>query len=521
MDHLKNIYLIFTAGYNIGVSRLVTPLGALSVATSIKNSKLYRKGDKVFICDTFDEVSRFAKLYEDERLYFLVSSVQIIRGVTIETNTALQYKNKLKEQFPNLCSVVGGPDVSLNPGSYIGNFDFVFQGEIGDLDILEIINSGRKHYIQNKPVDINAEIFDYRLLQGKKYLAGAIQTTRGCPFPCDFCNIGFMYGKQTRSICGDTLIKRFEALLEVHKGFVIISDDNFGGGVPEKAEQLLDIIIKFQIEHNYPFIFAIQASVNFSQYPSVMNKFRKSNVVAAFIGIESPSEDVLLSINKKHNVITTLEDQIDVFINYGIFPYVSLIVGLDNEPSDIVAHIKKFLEACSTPLMAVNMINPVIGSTFRENLITEGRLLNHEIYHEYRLPPLITKRNYVNVISDYIEILKWAFKSKRLLKFSNQIVLETGKWRDDIIVKEFMNGISWLFVAKAMLVYFLLCIKSKTYSGIILFFRLFFYSKADIIYSLVIRSVGIGVKLHVKKEIKTVTAGLKKLEEKGHYPYDQ
>ena len=517
---MRNIYILFLASNDLGVRRLVMPAGPLIVASAIRRSPLFGRNDRVFICDTFREVRELAGRFAGDRVHFLVSSMQIIRGVNNETNPALTYLKRLKTHFPDIVSCVGGPDVSLNLDDYRAAFDIVFQGEIGCLDPIEILRSGTP-CVKAPTADINAEPLDYGLLAGRTYLSGSIQTTRGCPHACDFCNISHIYGGGIRTISPVLLEERLESLSRVHRGFVIIGDDNFGGGVEEKMSALLEIIVRFQERRDYPFLFAVQTPLRTARFPEILGLMRAAHVGAAFIGVESPSEDALKAAHKGHNLGAPLSEQIDAFSQHGILPYISLILGMDHEPGDIPDRIMAFLETCRTPFLMLNLINPVAGSKFRARTQVEGRLLDHPLYLRHNLISLKTGRPYIQVIRDYVEILSWFYAGGRLIESCRWIEQRANSGRNSRALESFASGFSVFAVIKLFAVCVGIFLRSGSAAGLLDLMKLIGRPKAEILFSLAIRGTAFGSKGARKAEVRTITRGMTKLRAAGLYPYDK
>jgi len=516
---MRNVYILFLASNDLGIRRLVMPLGPLIVAGAIRKSPLFGREDLVFICDTFREVLEINRRHINDRVYFLVSSMQIIRGVDLETNPALACLRRLKSRFPNVISCVGGPDVTLNRDDYLACFDLVFQGEIGTVDLVEILRSGASFY-QAPPADLNMESLDYGLLAGKTYLSGSLQTVRGCPFDCHFCNISHIFGRGVRMIDSGLLEERLDSLAKVHKGFVMFGDDNFGGGLEEKMLEYLEVIVRFQERRRFPFLFAIQTSLRTSRFPDVLRMMREAHIVAAFIGVESPSEQALTAVHKSHNLGSSLPGQVEVFVRNGIIPYVSLILGLDREAGDIGLRIREFLDACRTPFLMLNLINPVIGSKFRAQAAAENRLLDDPLYFRYNLMSLKTDRPYAEIIRDYGDVLKWFYNDRRLLQYCAHIERKTKDARNPRAQEAFISGLSTITILKLLTLYVGICLKSGSPAGLLQMFRLIARPKAEVINFLLIRGVALGLKGPMRQAERKVRKGLEKLRAAGLYPFD-
>ena len=105
-------------------------------------------------------------------------------------------------------SVVGGVFITYNPKELIGKADYICRGEGDEVipELMDLISDGKDgHHLPNiypnemRPaLNVNTlpptdhEIFDkrslYRPFQGKIIKVATVETQRGCPFKCKFCN---------------------------------------------------------------------------------------------------------------------------------------------------------------------------------------------------------------------------------------------------------------------------------------------------------------------------------------------
>ena len=100
------------------------------------------------------------------------------------------------------------------------------------------------------------------LIDVRDYRAMMMQTTVGCRFRCDFCDIIQFNGGFTRPKTLASVRSDLEALLALgYRGGVFTVDDNFVGN-PEAIASILGVMIEFQRAHDYPFSFYTQASLD-------------------------------------------------------------------------------------------------------------------------------------------------------------------------------------------------------------------------------------------------------------------
>jgi len=102
----------------------------------------------------------------------------------------------------------------------------------------------------------------FDLITFDAYVTMGIQTSRGCPFDCEFCDIVLLNGRVPRTKDVRQLIEELEA---IHRlgccSTVFIVDDNFIGNKKKLKAEVLPAIIEWMKEKGYPFTLFTQASI--------------------------------------------------------------------------------------------------------------------------------------------------------------------------------------------------------------------------------------------------------------------
>src|SRR5262249_54456258 len=105
----------------------------------------------------------------------------------------------------------------------------------------------------------------FDLLKFSNYLFVGVQYSRGCPFTCEFCDIIELYGRVPRTKTNEQMLAEIQRLYDLgHRGHVDFVDDNFIGN-KKAIKQFLPHLAAWQAEHNYPFEFSTEASVNLAE----------------------------------------------------------------------------------------------------------------------------------------------------------------------------------------------------------------------------------------------------------------
>ena len=280
--------------------------------------------------------------------------------------------------------IVGGPYATSSPEEvFEAGCDFVVAGE-GEYAIpllqkaLEDGSTGGLITSDKKTDMADVPIPRFDLVAISDYDAMSVQTSRGCPFDCEFCDVVNLFGRIPRYKPVERVIEELRAIYDVgHRGTIFFTDDNFIGN-PARAEELLRALIPWHKERGEPFSFFTQASVNLGDKPDLVDLMTEANFSFVFIGIESPEHDVLIGTDKHQNTRSPLLESIGNIQRNGLSVIGSFILGFDNETKDAGARIEAFIEVANIPPVMINTLQAVPKTRLWERLSAEGRLLEGE-----------------------------------------------------------------------------------------------------------------------------------------------
>lgn len=243
--------------------------------------------------------------------------------------------------------------------------------------------AGSRKYLNDraifKPLE-EAPAPRWDLIRPEDYRSLMIQTTLGCPFRCDFCDIIDFNGGFTRVKTVDGVRRELEAIYATgHRGGVFTVDDNFIGN-PKEISRLLDVMTEFQRERDYPFSFYTQASVNLGtpKLEYLIRKMRHAGFSAVFLGIENPDPAALDLMNKKQNKMVDIPATVNKIQDQGIEVYAGFIFGSDSDTTDTAAEIVRFVRENAIFSAMTGMLTPVPYTPLYEELKAQGRLLDTE-----------------------------------------------------------------------------------------------------------------------------------------------
>jgi len=275
--------------------------------------------------------------------------------------------------------VAGGPHPTSLPEAVLeAGCDFVVRGE-GENTIpllLEAMRHGKTGIIENdeRPDLTTSPIPRFDLLRLNDYATVTIQTSRGCPFDCEFCDVVNLFGRIPRYKTPKQVIAELETLHRLGaRDSVFVCDDNFIGS-KKHARALLKELTPWLRSRGEPFSFLTQASVNLGQDLEMIDLMTAANLREVFIGIESPDENVLQTSHKYHNIKNPLVESLRNIKQNGLGVIGSFIIGLDGETTGAGERICAFMEQTAIPMAMLGVLQAAPHTSLWHRLEREGRL---------------------------------------------------------------------------------------------------------------------------------------------------
>lgn len=270
--------------------------------------------------------------------------------------------------------VLGGTHPTLIPQEAIKYSDAVCIGEAeGSWE--EIISDFRKgqlkeFYRNDGYCNIKNLLTPRRdLFNPKNYLpVVGVQTSRGCPFACDFCAVTAMFGHEYRSRPIENVMAEIETL---DNKYVFFYDDNIVGNSRYSKE-----LFKALAKHNKRWIG--QASTTVIKDPELLDLMEKSGCKGLFIGFESLSEENLKKSLKKHNDPKQFKDVAKKLHDHGIAISGAFVFGLDDDDKSVFERTLEFAMDLELDTAQFNWLTPYPGTPIYERLKSENRLINNE-----------------------------------------------------------------------------------------------------------------------------------------------
>jgi len=294
---------------------------------------------------------------------------------------------------------VGGPGVSGTPDRCRNHFDILFIGE-AELtwpQFLRDWQSGnyRSEYRQIEKPDIALSPlpkWDCVISDLKKYAQGCVQTTRGCPFDCEFCDVVYLNGRKQRHKTIEQVLKEVRVLERLGMSTIFFSDDNFVGN-RRYAKDLLRALIPMNNAFPKLLRYATQASIDMSRDDELLELLADANFYQFVIGLESPNQESLKETGKYQNLKGDMVAEVHKILSYGMVVRGALVLGFDHDDLNIFDLQYDFIQKSFLPSVSLHMLNAPIGTRLWRRLRAESRVID-----PFKITDKATQRIFNNII---------------------------------------------------------------------------------------------------------------------------
>jgi anaerobic magnesium-protoporphyrin IX monomethyl ester cyclase len=330
---------------------------------------------------------------------------------TIGVNFALRVAKKSKEK--GYVIILGGwhPHFLHSDLLKYPFIDIIVRGE-GEITFRELMKNKDLEEIKGISYKINGSIIDNpdrplitdldklplparKLRNTKSYFQyfqmpiDAIETSRGCPHKCTFCNIHLFNRGTYRTKSTERVIEELKLIIGLKKcKDVLIVDDNFTANI-FRVERICDKIIREGMKLHL----ICQSRIDvITKHPEVIKKMSQAGFWLFFLGIESFNQGFLDGVQKKVQFKDILK-AIKILHDNNILIIGSMLIGsnFDEEEKDTDKMIK-VVKRIGIDFPIYSIMTPLPGTRFRDVVIERGFLLSHN-WSEYNFTTAVNRLN--------------------------------------------------------------------------------------------------------------------------------
>ena len=224
------------------------------------------------------------------------------------------------------------------------------------------------------PVDVAAlPVPRFDILGKRPYNRYTIQTTRGCPWRCDFCASTVMLKVPYRRRPVDHVARDIRAVRDLHpQAFIEFADDNtfvnkrWG---KDLCRSLSPLGVKWFTE----------TDVSVGDDHELLGLMHEAGCRQVLIGFESPSAGALAGLeqkaDRKAHWAPHYSAAIRTIQSAGIAVNACFILGLDGQSTDVFSEILNFVHEVNPFDVQITVLTPFPGTPLYDRLLAEKRIL--------------------------------------------------------------------------------------------------------------------------------------------------
>jgi radical SAM superfamily enzyme YgiQ (UPF0313 family) len=328
-------------------------------------------------------------------------------GISVLTNLApraYRIAARLKEiartTGRRIWVVMGGPHVTFLPEEALRNgADFVVrhEGESafpmlverlrgGDARALKEI-TGLSYWDQGEIVhnpgrprleDLDRLPFpNLSLIQGVERInVVPVQTSRGCPYDCEFCSVVQMFGRKTRYRSPESVVAELKRIKEAFpRRHVFFVDDNFSAH-PPRTLALLEAMRRAGIR----FKWSVQERISVAKRGEILRLMRETGCTRLYIGIESFNPRALEEWNKGQSP-EEVREGVHRIHREGLAVHGMFVLGADADTPQTIRHTVLSAIRLGLDTAQFFILVPAPGTRLYRRLDGEGRIFDRDWSH--------------------------------------------------------------------------------------------------------------------------------------------
>jgi len=381
------------------------PLGLLYVAAYIQR----RTSHAISVIDS--QVERLSYPSLKEKIRDVSPDIVGMTAMTMTLIDVLNTAKLVKEVDPHIQVVLGGPHAHLFPDETMSHdaVDFLVMGEgertfaelvgsIGNPDALRevkgLVFRRNGKVIRTEPrhadEDLDELPFPARsLVPYRKYSSilskgdsvTTIITSRGCPFPCAFCDRPHL-GKKFRARSALNVLDELEECVDMGIREFLFYDDTFTLNKQRVVE-----ICRGIIDRNLKIGFDIRTRID-SVDGNLLEWLAKAGCQGVHYGVEAGTERVL-GILRKGNVLKRVEDVFSLTKKNGIPVLAYFMIGNPTETEEEIKNTIDLAIHLDPDYVHLTVFSPFPGTELYLKGIRDG-LIEKDFWREFALCPTPT-----------------------------------------------------------------------------------------------------------------------------------
>lgn len=273
--------------------------------------------------------------------------------------------------------ILGGLHVSSMPDEALEHADAIVVGEAEEVWPILVGDASRgrleRVYRPTRPYRlVDAPIPRYELLDPSRYNRITLQTSRGCPWQCDFCASSILIAPRYQKKPIENVVAEVRRIKSIWpRPFLEFADDNtFVDKAHSKA--LLGALIPEDVR------FFTETDLSFADDLELVRLARHAGCRQVLIGFESPDSSGLdgleLQANWKWKQAGRAVEAIQRIQSEGVTVNGCFVLGLEGQTPAVFDELLRFVEKSGLYDIQVTVQTPFPGTPLYRRLRAAGRL---------------------------------------------------------------------------------------------------------------------------------------------------
>ncbi len=321
-------------------------------------------------------------LIDEQFETFTYQDADLVAITAITTHATRAYDIAAVYRARGIPVVMGGIHVSMMTEEALQFVDTVVVGEAEEIwpKVLEdfLAHALKPVYRGQYPALHNRVIPD-RSLFDEHYLMSSLQTSRGCPWNCDFCSVTQFNGRRYRQRPVEEVL---DEIATIPNRYFLFVDDNLIG-YSKRAEKRALELFQGMVKRKLAKRWIAQVTVDIGTKPELLRWAAKSGCIFLFIGLEYTDKEQLQEINKHFAAKINYPDALKQINRHGIGVLGAFMYGGKLETEKKMMERARFIARNRVDMIQQTILTPLPGTRLFQTLQSEGRLLYTNYPHDW------------------------------------------------------------------------------------------------------------------------------------------
>ena len=287
------------------------------------------------------------------------------------------WRQEVRSMPPGIQTILGGRHVTEDPEHFMSEFpnvDVIVRGDgeetmaefcrgaaLGDVAGLSFRENGQVTHNPSREYGPLPDAYPNRKLRRQRYELEVeevslglpidlVSSSRGCPFNCKFCSFSRNPWGGKRSWTARSPESVVDEIAEIDAPIIIFIDDLFTHDM-DRVERICDLLMARGIRKKY----VINARLEISRHPRILDKMQRAGFVMLLLGIESAHDETLKSMGKGFNT-AQIRKHFDVLRDRPMLLHGYFILGCIGESVDQMRQVIPFAHELGVDTLALTML---------------------------------------------------------------------------------------------------------------------------------------------------------------------